>query len=93
MKIIFYAPYNMSENQEFSLDRAPRIRCYNIYKYLRKKCEVILVGGDAWERKRKIKKLLKENLNQVDGLYMESANCSLKRFDIEFLKKIKVGYK
>ena len=55
MKIIFYAPYNMSENQEFSLDRAPRIRCYNIYKYLRKKCEVVLVCGDAKERKKKYK--------------------------------------
>ena len=88
MKIIFYAPYNMSENQEFSLDRAPRIRCYNIYKYLRKKCEVVLVCGDAKERKKKYKILLKSNLKGIDGFYMERPNCSLKYFDIDFLKKI-----
>ena len=88
MKIIFFAPYNISENTNLTLNSAPRIRCRNIYESLQKKCEVILVGGDARERRRKINKLVKGNLDEIDGFYMESANCSLKRFDIDFLKTI-----
>ncbi len=88
MKIIFFAPYNISENIALPLDNAPRIRCKNVYKALQEIGEVILIGGDAWERRGKIKKLLKKNLKDVDGLYMENPNCSLKRFDFDFLKKM-----
>lgn len=88
MKIIFFAPYNISENNHLALNSAPRIRCRNIYESLQKKCEVILVGGNTQERKRGINKLLEKNLNEVDGFYMEKPNCSLKGFDLDFLKKI-----
>ena len=89
MKIIFFAPYNISETRQLPLDRAPRIRCHQIYKYLQEKCEVILIGGNSKERKGKCHKILTNGLlDEIDGFYMESANCSLKHFDISFLKKI-----
>ena len=60
MKIIFFAPYNISENIAIHLDSAPRIRCRKMYESLKSKCEVILVGGSALERRLKINRLLKK---------------------------------
>lgn len=90
MKIIFFAPYNISENIAIPLDSAPRIRCRKMYESLKSKCEVILVGGSAMERRLKINRLLKKNeIENVSGFYMESPNCSLKNFDINFLSLVK----
>jgi len=89
MKILFFAPLNISEKNPLPLNRAPRIRCYNIYKYLQKKHEIILIGGNSKERIKKYKEIKKNNiLREVDGLYMESVNSSLKSFDLKFLKLV-----
>jgi glycosyltransferase involved in cell wall biosynthesis len=90
MKLIFYAPYNMSEKRDIPLNRAPRIRCHYIYKALKERGDVFLVSGNSKERKEKYKTLLAGSiLNEIDGLYMESANWPLWEHDIRFLKRIK----
>ncbi len=90
MNIIFFAPYNINEKQDLQLNSAPRIRCYNIYKQMKLTNSVFLISGDSIERKRKYQEVEKLNLlKNVDGLYMENPNCSIKNFDIRFLKKVK----
>ncbi len=87
MRIIFFAPYNISEINEVPLDRAPSIRCAMIYKYLKLNNEVVLIGGNSEERNKKYKYIYKNNIiKDVDALYMESVNANLKNKDLKFIE-------
>ena len=85
MKIIYYAPENLSLKKEIPLNLAPKRRTFYIKKALEKKAEVFTICGDKNERKELIEKFHKEHtFAEFDGLYAESTNWPLRIFDYIF---------
>ena len=88
MKIIYYAPENLSLKKEIPLNLAPKRRTFYIKKALEKKAEVFTICGDKNERKELIEKFHKEHtFAEFDGLYAESTNWPLRIFDYIFFYK------
>lgn len=88
MKIIYYAPENLSLKKEMPLDLAPKRRTFFIKQALEKKAEVFTICGDKNERIELIEKFYKKyTFSEFDGMYIESTNWPLRFFDYIFFYK------
>jgi len=85
LKIIYYAPENLSLKKEIPLNVNRPSPLDYIKKALEKKAEVFTICGDKNERKELIEKFHKEHtFAEFDGLYAESTNWPLRIFDYIF---------
>jgi len=87
MKIIYLAPENFSLIKTLPLTSAPRVRTFNIYKSLQKYSEIYCICGDYLERKKSYSYFYRNlNIEDFNGIYIESCNWPLKNQDYRFIK-------
>ena len=89
MKLIYYAPTNMSLKNNLPLISAPRIRTRRIYEALTEKSDLFVICGNYDERREAIQRFhAQHKFSDFDGMYMESVNWPLRMSDYRFLSQV-----